>query len=136
MKQYGEPREKEQRYSPCECIGAIKVPICGRPLDGYISTSHIERSNLSMRMGMRRFTRLTTGFSKKLANLRAAVALYILHYNFCRIHQTLRVTPAMESGLADHVWELAELVGLLTAKEQSAVASGALKRGPYRKRIG
>ena len=77
-----------------------------------ISTSHVERSNLSMRMGMRRFTRLTNGFSKKMANLRAAVALYMVHYNFCRVHNTLRVTPAMEMGVADHVWELEELLGL------------------------
>ncbi|MBS0187249.1 MAG: IS1 family transposase [Planctomycetes bacterium] len=131
VKQYGEPREKEQRYSPCECIGAIKVPISGRPIRGYISTSHVERSNLTMRMGMRRFTRLTNAFSKKLANLRAAVALHFMHYNFCRVHQTLRVTPAMEAGLSKHIWDLEELVELLTAKESEAVAAGALKRGPY-----
>jgi IS1 family transposase len=114
VKEYGEPRDKEARYSPCECLGAVKVPIIGRPLVEDICTSHVERSNLTMRMGMRRFTRLTNGFSKKLANHRAAVALHFMHYNFCRVHKTLRVTPAMEAGLADHVWELEELVGLLS----------------------
>src|SRR5215470_14522676 len=76
----------------------------------------VERSNLSMTMGMRRFTRLTNGFSKKLENHGHAVALYFMHYNFCRVHKTLRVTPAMEAGLADHVWELEELIGILDAK--------------------
>lgn len=133
VKQYGEPREKDQRYSPCECIGAIKVPISGRPIDGYISTSHVERSNLTMRMGMRRFTRLTNGFSKKFANLRAAVALHMMHYNFCRVHQTLRVTPAMEIGLADHVWELDELVALLECREMAVIGTEKNKRGSYRK---
>ncbi|MCG3123012.1 MAG: IS1 family transposase ISOba3 [Phycisphaerales bacterium] len=134
VKRYGEPREKEARYSPCECIGAIKVPISGRPIPEDISTSHVERSNLSMRMGMRRFTRLTNGFSKKFNNLRAAVALYMMHYNFCRVHKILRATPAMEIGLADLVQELEELVGLLEAGESAALAAGALKRGHYRPR--
>ncbi|MBL8999987.1 MAG: DDE-type integrase/transposase/recombinase [Phycisphaerae bacterium] len=134
VKQYGEPREKESRYSPCECIGAVKTPVIGRPIKEDICTSHVERQNLTMRMGMRRFTRLTNGFSKKLANHRAAVALHFMHYNFCRIHKTIRVTPAMEAGLADHVWELAELVGLMEAKERAAVGTEANKRGPYQKR--
>lgn len=118
VKLYGEPRQGEQRYSPCECIGTHVVRISGRPERSSISTSHVERSNLSMRMGMRRMTRLTNGFSKKLANLRAAVALYMIHYNFCRVHGSLRVTPAMEAGLADHVWELEELIGLLTQPQK------------------
>lgn len=134
VKQYGEPRDKEARYSPCECIGAIKVPISGRPIVEDISTSHVERSNLSMRMGMRRFTRLTNAFSKKFNNLRAAVALYMMHYNFCRVHKTLRVTPAMEIGLADHVWELDELVALLEAQELAPIGTKANKRGPYKGR--
>ena len=78
-----------------------------------VSTSYVERANLTMRMGMRRFTRLTNAFSKKAENLAHNLALHFMHYNFCRVHQTLRVTPAMEAGIADHVWGLEELVGLL-----------------------
>lgn len=133
VKQYGAPRDTEARYSPCECLGAIKVPMIGRPHAEDICTSHVERSNLSMRMGMRRFTRLTNGFSKKLANLRAAVALYMFHYNWCRVHQTLRVTPAMEAGLAGKVWDLEDLIGLLESVEAAKIRRGDLKRGPYRK---
>jgi IS1 family transposase len=132
VKLYGESREKETRYSPCECIGTKIVRISGRPESAHISTSHVERQNLTMRMGMRRFTRLTNGFAKKYANHRAAVAIHFMHYNFCRIHKTLRVTPAMEAGLADHVWELSELVGLLEAKERAVIGTEANKRGPYR----
>lgn len=133
VKIYGAPREHEQRYSPCECVGAKPMPVIGRPVREDISTSHVERSNLTMRMGMRRFTRLTNGFSKKLANHRAAVAIHFMHYNFCRVHKTLRVTPAMEAGIADHVWELAELVGILEAQERATVGTEANKRGPYKK---
>jgi hypothetical protein len=85
----------------------------GNPDPAEISTSHAERANLTMRMGMRRFTRLTNGFSKKYENHCHAVALHFMHYNFCRIHQTLRVTPAMEAGITDHVWSLEEIAGLL-----------------------
>lgn len=134
VKQYGEPRETEGRYSPCECIGAKKMPVVGRPIPEDICTSHVERANLSMRMGMRRFTRLTNGFSKKLANLRAAVALYMVHYNFCRVHKTLRVTPAMEAGISDHVWELSELVSLLESEEKALVGTAENRRGPYRQK--
>lgn len=134
VKQYGEPREKEQRYSPCECIGTIKIPISGRPLSGSISTSHVERSNLSMRMGMRRYTRLTNAFSKKLANHRASVALYFMFYNICRVHQTRRVTPAMQAGIADHDWELDELVRLLEAQEGAVIGTSANRRGRYAKK--
>jgi hypothetical protein len=95
------------------CMGAEKHEVSGEPDWRHVSKSHVERQNLTMRMGMRRFTRLTNAFSKKVENLEAAVALHYMHYNFCRIHQTLRVTPAMEAGLADHVWELEELVALL-----------------------
>lgn len=129
VKQYGEPREKEARYSPCECIGAVKVPISGRPNAADICTSHVERQNLTMRMGMRRFTRLTNGFSKKLANHCAAVAIHFLHYNFARVHKTLRVTPAMEAGLADHVWTMEELVGLMEAREKAVIGTVGNKRG-------
>ena len=105
-------RQAEARYSPAECLGTRKVCITGQPDDRHISTSFVERHNLSMRMGMRRFTRLTNAFSKKVDNHKAALALYFMHYNFARIHKTLRVTPAMEAGVADHVWSLAEIAGL------------------------
>jgi len=109
----GPKNNAEIRYSPAQCMGARKAVISGQPEYRHISTSHTERQNLSMRMGMRRFTRLTNAFSKKLENLEANVALYFMHYNFCRIHQTLRVTPAMEAGIADHVWSLQEIIGLI-----------------------
>ncbi|MCH8270036.1 MAG: IS1 family transposase [Planctomycetes bacterium] len=117
IKLYGEPSDGQTRYSPCECIGAKKVPMIGRSNRVDVSTSYVERNNLTMRMGMRRYTRLTNAFSKKFADLRAAVALHFMHYNFCRIHQALRVTPAMEAGLSDHVWDLQDLVGLLEVWE-------------------
>jgi IS1 family transposase len=101
------------RYSPPVCLAAEKHEVCGSPDWEHISTSYSERSNLTMRMSMRRFTRLTNGFSKKIENMKHAVALNFMHYNFCRVHQTIRVTPAMEAGLADHVWTLDELVALL-----------------------
>lgn len=110
----------ESRYSPATCIGCRTATISGNPDPDHISTSFVERQNLTMRMGMRRFTRLTNGFSKKVENHGHAVALHFMHYNFCRIHKTLRVTPAMEAGLTDHVWSLEELVGLLTAEAVSA----------------
>ena len=103
----------ETRYSPAVCMGTRKATLYGKPDHRHISTSHVERQNLTMRMSMRRFTRLTNAFSKKLENLEHAVALHYMHYNFCRIHQTLRVTPAMEAGVSDHVWTLDELIGLL-----------------------
>jgi IS1 family transposase len=97
-------------YGPAEVVEATPTIIAGDPNPWLISTSYVERQNLSMRMMMRRFTRLTNGFSKKLVNLRAAVALYFAHYNFVRVHQTLRVTPAMEAGLTDHIWSIEELL--------------------------
>jgi hypothetical protein len=90
-----------------------KAVIKGNPDPRHISTSYVERQNLTMRMHMRRFTRLTNGFSKKWQNHADAVALHFMHYNFCRLHQTLRVTPAMEAGLADHVWSIEELIALI-----------------------
>jgi IS1 family transposase len=113
IKIYGAERPGEARYSPAVCTGAKPTPIFGNPAARHISTSFVERQNLTMRMGMRRFTRLTNGFSKKIENHEAAIALHFMHYNFCRIHQTLRVTPAMQAGLANHIWELEELVALL-----------------------
>src|SRR5208283_399785 len=104
VKQYGNAPEAEKRYSPPICVGTERHVVRGQPDPEEISTSYVERQNLSMRMGMRRFTRLTNGFSKKVENHAYHVALYYMHYNFCRIHQTLRVTPAMEAGVTDHVW--------------------------------
>src|SRR5260370_36794322 len=116
IKLYGvDTRAEEARYSPAECIGTRIIPIIGQPNPRHISTSYVERQNLTMRMQMRRFTRLTNAFSKKVENLRWAVALHFMHYNFCRVHQTLRVTPAMEAGIADHVWSIEEIVDLLNA---------------------
>lgn len=114
VKIYGASNDNpESRYSPATCIGCRTGVLSGSPDPDHISTSFVERSNLSMRMGMRRFTRLTNGFSKKLENHGHMVALYFMHYNFCRVHKTLRVTPGMEAGLTDHVWTLEELLNLL-----------------------
>ena len=113
VKIYGAERAGEARYSPAQCMGARKAVISGKPERAHISTSHTERQNLTMRMSMRRFTRLTNAFSKKIENHETAVALHYTHYNFARVHQTLRVTPAMEAGIADHVWGLEEIVNLL-----------------------
>jgi IS1 family transposase len=102
----------ETRYSPGKCTGTRTVKIAGNPDERHVSTSYVERQNLTIRMQMRRFTRLTNGFSKKVENHKAAIALHFMHYNFARIHKTLRVTPAMEAGAADHVWSMAEIAGL------------------------
>jgi IS1 family transposase len=113
VKIYGEgPTQDQRRYSPSPFVSAEKHIVSGKPDDDKISTSHVERQNLTMRMGMRRFTRLTNGFSKKVFNLECAVALHFMHYNFGRIHKTLRVTPAMEAGISDHVWSLEEIAAL------------------------
>jgi IS1 family transposase len=118
QKVYGSTLAGSGRYSPPVCVGMTKESSCGAPDMEKASTSDVERQNLTMRMGMRRFTRLTNGFSKKLANHEHAVALHFVHYNFCRAHQTLGggKTPAMAAGLADHRWTIAELVGLLENK--------------------
>lgn len=104
---------EEKRYSPAICTGCITKAVTGDPDPSYISTSYVERQNLTMRMSMRRFTRLTNGFSKKIENHIAAVALHFMHYNFARIHKTLRVTPAMAAGIAEHVWSIEEIVALV-----------------------
>lgn len=123
QKIYGAPNEEDiRRYSPVRCIGCDMKSVLGNPDPAHVSTSFVERQNLTMRMSMRRFTRLTNAFSKKLANHRHAVALHFMYYNFCRVHPTLRVTPAMEAGLADHVWSLEELAGLLDRKASRRVA--------------
>jgi transposase-like protein/IS1 family transposase len=110
IKVYATIRQGEQRYSPGEVVEAIPVPVMGNPKRSLICTSHIERQNLSIRMGMRRLTRLTNGFSKKWENLEAAFALWFAYYNFCRVHQTLKATPCMEAGIENHVWTIAELI--------------------------
>lgn len=132
VKLYGEAHGNttERKYSPGECCGSIKGMVRGNPQEGLISTSHVERQNLSMRMGMRRFTRLTTGFSKKIENHEHAIALYFVHYNFARIHSSLRVSPAMAAGVADRLWSLEDIVALIEAREEAPK-----KRGPYKKRI-
>lgn len=104
------------RYSPPEVASTEKTPIFGEPIAEYVSTSYVERSNLSMRMGMRRFTRLTNAFSKKLENHCAAVALYLAHYNFVRTHRTIRMPPALAAGVATHQWELGELLHMAEAR--------------------
>ena len=106
-------RDDQRKYSPAKCTGMRKEPILGYPDERHISTSYVERNNLTMRMGMRRFTRLTNGFSKKIENLTAAVNLHFMHYNFARVHQTLGTSPAVAAGVADHVWTLREIAGLL-----------------------
>ena len=113
IKLYGDyGQHGTERYSPSPIIETISKIRDGRPDPKHISTSYVERSNLSLRMHLRRFTRLTNAFSKKLDNLNAAVRLYVAFYNFCRVHQTLRVTPAMEAGITDHVWSVTELLGV------------------------
>ena len=119
----------EKKYSPAECTGIKKRTVEGRPDKALISTSHVERQNLTMRMHMRRFTRLTNGFSKKVENHMHAVALHFMYYNFVKVHQTLKVTPAMEAGLTDRLWDIADLVALIDANEPAPK-----KRGPYKKR--
>lgn len=106
-------RSPETRYSPGTVTGIQKEVIMGKPDEKHTSTSYVERQNLTMRMAMRRFTRLTNGFSKKLANHEAAISLHYMHYNFARIHETLRATPAMEAGVTNHVWSVEEIISLL-----------------------
>jgi len=113
VKVYGGSEEAEKRYSPAKFVAAEKRTISGNPSRKHISTSFVERQNLTMRMSMRRFTRLTNGFSKKVENHIAAVSLHFLHYNFARIHETLKVTPAMAAGVTDRLWEVSDVVRLL-----------------------
>ena len=125
VKLYGASGENETRYSPAKCIGCISKEITGAPDPKHISTSYVERQNLTMRMHMRRFTRLTNGFSKKLDNHVHMIALYAVFYNFTKIHKTLRVTPAMAAGLTDHVWDMAEVVRLLEEVEMPVLVAQA-----------
>lgn len=123
----GGNQKDDTRYSPADCTGIEKKHVEGYPEYDLISTSYVERQNLTMRMHMRRFTRLTNAFSKKLENHMHAISLYFMFYNYCKIHKTLRVTPAMEAGLTDHVWELTDIVNLIPEEEPK-------KRGPYKKK--
>jgi IS1 family transposase len=129
VKHYGEAPEAEKRYSPAVCTGCTKTAITGRPLKEHVSTSYVERQNLTMRMHMRRFTRLTNAFTRKVENHTHMVALYTVWYNFVRIHKTLRVTPAMAAGVSASLWSMDDVVALL-----DAAATVPAKRGPYRKR--
>ena len=130
IKLYGTPPEGERRYSPVECIGARPSPVMGNPDPDYISTSYVERQNLTMRMSMRRFTRLTNAFSKKVENHIHMLSLYFVHYNFCRIHKTLRMSPAMAAGIDTTLYDTEWIVGLMDAQ-----APKPGPRGPYKKRI-
>lgn len=112
VKVYGNPVEGQKRYSPAQILGTTQAAIIGNPDPAHVSTSYVERQNLNMRMQMRRFTRLTNAFSKKIENHMHSVALFHMHHNFARVHQTLRVTPAMEAGLSSHVWSIHEIVRL------------------------
>jgi len=125
---YGAPTPDESRYSPATCIGCEMKTVMGDPDPKHVSTSFVERQNLTMRMSNRRFTRLTNAFSKKLENHGHMVALHFIHYNFARVHKTLRITPAMAASIADHVWSLEEIAMLA---DDAFVAT---KRGSYKKR--
>jgi IS1 family transposase len=130
VKIYGPTSKKDEtRYSPAECIGAEKRWIAGNPLKELVSTSYVERQNLTMRMSMRRFTRLTNGFSKKIENHAHAIALHYMYYNFCRIHKSLRCTPAMAAGVTTKLWEISDIIKVL-----EAYLPPPKKRGSYKKK--
>jgi hypothetical protein len=130
VKIYGAaPEAMKGRYSPAECCGIRKMKIEGEPELKHVSTSYVERANLTMRMSMRRFTRLTNAFSKKLDNHIHALALYFAFYNFTRIHKSLKITPAMAAGLTDRLWSMEDIVAMIDVRAEPA------KRGPYKKQI-
>jgi len=132
VKLYGEDAGAgpERKYSPNECVGARKEPITGMPDWHHISTSHVERMNLSIRMGMRRFTRLTNAFSKKIDNHIYALSLYFVFYNFVKTHKAHRMSPAMAAGVTDKLWSMEDIAALVEARAQKPG-----KRGPYKKRV-
>lgn len=131
VKVYGESEpEARRKYSPAKYHGAKVEVVTGQPEEHHISTSYVERQNLTMRMSMRRFTRLTNAFSKKIANHAAAVALHFMHYNFCRIHKSLSVTPAMAAGVTDRLWDVEDIVALIVAEEDAEEQ----RKGPRRTR--
>jgi hypothetical protein len=130
QKIYGAPSDAEmRRYSPAKCIGSDMKVVSGDPDPKHVSTSYVERHNLTMRMGMRRFTRLTNGFSKKFENHAAMVAIHSVYYNFARIHKTLRITPAMAAGLSESIWTLEDIITMA-----DSYIPKPEKRGPYKKR--
>lgn len=133
VKIYGGEQTKQEaiKYSPVECVGCKKVVVTGNPKGSDVSTSYIERQNLTMRMSMRRFTRLTNGFSKKVENHAHAIALHYMYYNFCRMHKSLRCTPAMAAGVVKTLWSIDDM---LSAVDQY-MPKPPTKRGPYKKRI-
>jgi IS1 family transposase len=134
QKIYGAPSDEEsRRYSPAKCIGCDMKVVSGNPDPAHVSTSYVERSNLTLRMGNRRFTRLTNAFSKKVENHRHMVALFFLYYNFCRVHSTLRVTPAMGAQISDHVWAIEEMCALLA---DAPVATKRIDKGLILKALG
>ena len=128
IKFYGPDNSNEKRYSPAVCTGAERRVVTGDPDIDHVSTSYVERQNLTMRMSMRRFTRLTNAFSKKVENHMHAISLHYMYYNFGRIHQTLKTTPAIKAGVTDHQWSLEEIANLAPIIPPKA-------RGPYKKRI-
>lgn len=125
VKVYGPSPEGQRRYSPAECLGAVKHRVEGNPDPKHVSTSYSERQNLNIRMGNRRMTRLTNAFSKKAANHNHMMAIYFMHYNFVRIHQTLKITPAMEAGVTKKLWEMSDMVAVLEAWEAEKAAKAA-----------
>jgi len=131
VKLYGEPtgqKGHERKYSPAECTGTRKMRIEGRPDPALVSTSHVERQNLTMRMGMRRFTRLTNAFSKKLENHLHMLSLYFIHYNFCRVHKTLRMSPAMAAGVSRELYDVEWIVSLIDARAPKPGPRGSYQR--------
>ncbi len=130
VKLYGEDYHRTKRYSPAIFNGSLKSRVNGKPDKRSISTSHVERHNLTIRMSLRRFTRLTNAFSKKIEHHIHSLSLYFVYYNFCRIHKTLRVSPAMEAGLTDRLWDFFDIIDLIEAERPKPK-----KHGPYNKRI-
>ena len=124
IKIYGAARETEARYSPAECIGCNRKEISGKPDSRHVSTSYVERQNLTMRMHNRRFTRLTNAFSKRIDHHVAAISLHFMYVNFVRIHQTLRITPAMAAGVSDRVWEVSDIVKLVDEYREQRIREG------------
>jgi hypothetical protein len=136
VKLYGEPKgpkNDERRYSPADCTGTKKTRVHGEPDMAHVSTSYVERANLTMRMSMRRFTRLTNAFSKKLDSHIHALALYFVFYNFTRIHKTLRTSPAMAAGIADRLWSMEDVAALMDARAPKPALGKRGPRGPYKK---
>ena len=131
VKIYGNDRKSDARCSPAESINCKPIAITGTPDPKHFSTSYVERQNLTMRRGMRSFTRLTNAFSKKVENHAYAIALHFMYYNFCRVLQTLRVTPAMQTGIADHAWNMEEIIELLDDKTERPGPRGPLTKREF-----